>query len=126
MSAPKGPDRFQSYEDLEVEMSDWLADEEKQGSKGGRAAALGRAEKEVRGDLEYIDWDDRFGDHDRGQLLAQVKNFKTKQTGKGNGKGKSQVRKCFECDSIFQYGRPEWPQQAWSAYPSLDTPQATR
>ena len=50
-----GPERYPSYDDLRIAISDWLADEVMHASKGGKALGVigGVAEETTEGDWEY-------------------------------------------------------------------------
>ena len=88
---------------MRVEISEWLFEESDKPTKPRAAACEAPAGWEDGADPDaVINWEELLNtppeEFDRGQIMALVKNLKTKKgSGKG-GKGKNPM-KWYECDS---------------------------
>ena len=86
-------DKLIDYEDLKTEIVEWIAEEVKLTSRGGRAAALEQTQQCAGGDEEQEDDLDealaqQLDEHEPlGTLSALVRKAITKAKFKGNGKG---------------------------------------
>ena len=105
-------DRLADYDDMKTEIVEWLAEEIKPVSRGGRVAAF-EAVQQDQASADHSEEPEEELDEDlvqqlnaadpSGHLYALVRNDKFKKTkgcGKGGKGGKERgPRKCFECES---------------------------